>query len=373
MGQGRGERMTSLEPDRAQTAQFFTTLFSHAELGANVAPRVFPDDGTNGPPLGIETVPITDTLDPVIDSAVELARDAARADSPMVCCVPIATFRGDRARQTDLHEGLVSVVEADRNPHVALATARQILGPPTLVVSSGGLWMDPATAELQDKLHIYHRLSEPARTPDEHAMLRRLRFLLCDLLGADPTATSLVHPLRWPGSWHRKATPRLARNIEANDSEIDLRAALEELEGITAMRGTHTDRPHASGTGDGMHPADLMRCALLIQNADAEWDEWNKLGMAFYRASAGSDEGFVAFDAFSRRSGKYDPRPTRARWDHYHRSPPSRIGAGTLVHRARLVSPSFHPVGHVHAGRRPHRATLRRLARERRTHLEAGA
>jgi len=66
-----------------------------------------------------------------------------------------------------------------------------------------------------------------------------------------------------------------------------------------------------------------------------DWLGWNRIGMAIYAASGGSEEGLIAFDDLSARSPKYDPHTTRERWCNYRRSPPSRIGIGTLVHLAR--------------------------------------
>jgi hypothetical protein len=66
------------------------------------------------------------------------------------------------------------------------------------------------------------------------------------------------------------------------------------------------------------------------------WVEWNRIGMAIYAASGGSDLGFVAFDDFSSRSStKYDPHAVLERWRNYRRSPPTRVSLGTLVHLAR--------------------------------------
>lgn len=79
---------------------------------------------------------------------------------------------------------------------------------------------------------------------------------------------------------------------------------------------------------------DLAELVAAIEN-NFSWAEWNRVGMAIYGASSGSDEGFVAFDDFSARSPKYAPHAVRERWRNYRRSPPSRIGLGTLVHLAR--------------------------------------
>jgi hypothetical protein len=80
----------------------------------------------------------------------------------------------------------------------------------------------------------------------------------------------------------------------------------------------------------------LRDLARAIPN-NADWHEWNRVGMAFFAASDGSDEGFIAFDTWSAKSAKYEPNAVEERWRNYRRSPPSRIGLGTLVHLARLA------------------------------------
>src|SRR5262249_26074760 len=79
----------------------------------------------------------------------------------------------------------------------------------------------------------------------------------------------------------------------------------------------------------------------FITNPDLDWDEWNRRGMAIFRATGGCKEGFELFDALSRKSAKYDARATRARWQHYHRSPPERIGIGSLFHWASQSTPDW--------------------------------
>ena len=57
--------------------------------------------------------------------------------------------------------------------------------------------------------------------------------------------------------------------------------------------------------------------------------------MAIFASSGGSDQGGIIFDTWSAKSPKYDPYVTVTRWHHWHRSPPSRLSAGTLVYLAR--------------------------------------
>lgn len=56
--------------------------------------------------------------------------------------------------------------------------------------------------------------------------------------------------------------------------------------------------------------------------------------MMVFAASAGSEEGFAAWLAWSSKHPAHDEATCRERWDHFHRSPPTEIGAGTLFYEA---------------------------------------
>jgi len=58
-----------------------------------------------------------------------------------------------------------------------------------------------------------------------------------------------------------------------------------------------------------------------IPNDDFDWENWNRIGMACWRATSGNEEGFAAFDGLSQKSGKYNAKTTRERWDGFSRSP----------------------------------------------------
>ena len=121
-------------------------------------------------------------------------------------------------------------VECDSNATAALKKLTSVLGKPTAVVASGGVWKNPETGRLEAKLHLHWRLAEPTRDAADHERLREARALAAELVGADKSATSIVHPLRWPGSWNRKTDmPRIARLKTNPESEIELGEALERL------------------------------------------------------------------------------------------------------------------------------------------------
>jgi hypothetical protein len=197
-------------------------------------------------------------------------------------------------------------------------------------------------ARSRTKLHLHWRCREPSRSGSDHAALKRARALACAFVGADTTAISLVHPLRWPGSWHRKREPRLARIVDLRpDAEIEPAEAIELLQPLLPAQRRNRRTPTGAPQLPQLADEDLPAVAETIANPDLEWAKWNRLGLAFFAASGGSEAGFTAFDRFSRRSAKYDAVETQSRWDHYRQCPPDRLGPGTLIYEARQVDPSF--------------------------------
>jgi putative DNA primase/helicase len=79
----------------------------------------------------------------------------------------------------------------------------------------------------------------------------------------------------------------------------------------------------------------------VIPNEDLGWDDWKRLGLAVFRATGGSDRGFHIFDQWSRKSSKYDEANTRREWASIHRSPPTRIGAGSIFYEADRADPTW--------------------------------
>jgi hypothetical protein len=104
-------------------------------------------------------------------------------------------------------------------------------------------------------------LTRAVQGKEELAKLKRLRRLAMRLVGGDASNVPIVHPIRWPGSWHRKREPRLCE-IEALelDREIDLDAALAALGAALPA-----DDPKGNG---GQHSND---------DGDAERPDWAKL------------------------------------------------------------------------------------------------
>jgi Protein of unknown function (DUF3631)/Primase C terminal 2 (PriCT-2) len=324
------------QADRNAVAAFVDCLFRYANENMFINLRAFHDLKDDSPPLFVE--PIKIGAPDFIEHVCERIHEAAAHPEPHVFCPPVCVFTKPNGAATEnLAEGVALSVECDSGPYAALKKLTGILGKPTALVASGGTWKNPPSGRLEYKLHLHWRLVEPTRDPADHARLYEARALAAEIVGADKTAVALVHPLRWAGSWHRKTdTPRLVRLKARPDSEIELGEALERLrearaEATAPRTGNGHDRDK-EGRELTAPLSELSAAMSVIPNSDLDWDAWNRIGMALWVASAG--QGSDAFDAWSRKSTKYDADTTKARWEHYGTSPPHRIGAGTIFHLA---------------------------------------
>jgi hypothetical protein len=332
--------------DRDQVALSVDSLFYRAE-GGYVSARAFLD-GANQP-FAYENwamVPVDGGTSPVVDALCLLAYRCAANPQPAVCCPPICTFdNSHKADAANLRNGLVLSVEIDSGPVTAHERLLEVLGPATMVVASGGVWIDPVTGEVEDRLHIHWRLREPTRDPIHHDFLRECRRLAAQLVGGDTSAIPAVHPLRLPGSWHCKSgTPRLCRIACADpEVEIDLAFALERLRQAVEQAGskTTTSGPRRSSAPQA-DILDIAAALTVISNDDVTWDEWIRIGLTVYRASGGSEAGYACFVAWSSKSAKHNQKEdTRERWAHFGKYPPDTIGAGTLFHLAKQARSDF--------------------------------
>lgn len=324
--------MTDLRADREQVARFVAALFKHAAGAGFVSLRAFFDKGESrdGLAFAAEAVRVDETL---IDRAAAYATRCAGHALRVVFCSPIATFKSPASASAEnLAAAFTLSVECDARPQAAVADLSAIIGPPTLLVASGGLWTDPGTGEMVDKLHAHWRLREPATTAEQHAAAKLARSLACAIAGGDPTSNALVHPIRWPGSWHRKAEPRLARIAAETKSEVDLNDALAKLTRVALDRGLARYGDNAASSEKTADVETVVMWLRGIPNCQHDWHFWNRVGMALWAATGGSAEGLELFHRWSSRSPKYDRRTTTQRWRHYFRSPPTRLGAGTLCY-----------------------------------------
>jgi hypothetical protein len=131
-----------------------------------------------------------------------------------------------------------------------------------------------------------------------------------------------VRPGKGAYAWTSIVAP-----VEAPDWLLDL-----------AIRANDSSRERVSGESEAS--PELIAAALaVIPNDDLDWDNWNRIGMAAFRASGG--QSLAAFDAWSKKSRKYWAPDVSERWANYSRSPPDQIGAGTLFFMANQADPTW--------------------------------
>ncbi|MCG5527342.1 MULTISPECIES: DUF3987 domain-containing protein [Halorhodospira] len=334
------EGCARLKADRDELRRFVQAMLCNATEG-HISLRAF--DG-NDKPAGRWRSPHVGDLGAVAEQAAELAEAVANESDSAVFCPPVATFKTEHgASEGNLCQGVALSVDLDENdPAKGAELLQRALGESTQDVASGGEWIDPATGEIQPKRHLHWRLTEPATTPEEHAELKRLRRLAVALTGGDGSAAPLVHPLRWPGSWHLKGEPRQCRVIGGNpEREISLQDAAEWLDAAAELQGIDPSgfKPKAAEKATQGAPqggGDLLRVAKLlneIPNDERHYDDWLKVGMAVHHETGGSSAGLALWEAWSMKASKHDPAQMVKKWQSFSQ----REGGytlGTLVHMA---------------------------------------
>jgi hypothetical protein len=325
---------TFLEPDRDQLEMFINALFRHAGSRGYVSLRAFYEDETK--PFRISPVPLTGGLPFVIERAFDDAHRAANDPKRVVFCPPIAIFEnGKRAREKDILAGLALSVECDQHPQRARERLVKLLGEPTLVVRSGGLWTDPATGEIQDKLHLHWRLAQPA-TRHTLADLKIARDLATGLVGGDPTNKPVCHCIRMAGSWHRKKEPRLCEIIEQDpDREIELAEALAALRAVVPEEKAKTNGAGGSTNGSGEPDHDWPQ---LIANIQAGKDLHDSIAtLAFKLLCAGMNDGAAVRHLRALMENSRVKHDEPERWKARFADIPRAVSSAREKHRAEQV------------------------------------
>ena len=78
-----------------------------------------------------------------------------------------------------------------------------------------------------------------------------------------------------------------------------------------------------------------------IPNEKQNWDHWSRIGMAAWRSSGGGRDGLEAWRSWSAKHECHVDSACDERWKHWFRSPPTRLGFGTLYYLAREANPLF--------------------------------
>jgi hypothetical protein len=204
-----------IEPDVEQLEIFLDVVFSYCE--GLIPVRGFVDKGQS-----LHKPPNNIWFEADRNAAEKLATFAAWAcrEGSAVYVVPGTVTAPGQARAEDVVQMQTIVVDLDDGD--ISAKCRHLvahLGAPTLLVESGG-----RTAEGQQKLHVWWRLTEPATGEDLDAVCR-LRGEVARKIGGDLHFRSAHQPIRVAGSVYQKGGSRRAVAIRDHRPhvEVDLR------------------------------------------------------------------------------------------------------------------------------------------------------
>jgi hypothetical protein len=261
-----GRQASLLEPDKQLIGQFIATILRHASPIGHLSLRAFYDDGGTElfKPLLTVDLRAQNFHKHAVDVAQDIARRAAQHPRKAVVCPPMAAFRDkNSAKEADIVQAFALSVDCDKHPNAGWAQLEEILGSPTVVVRSGGVWTNGNGPE--PKVHLYWRLTVPATSAEQLARLKEARRLATTIAGGDVSNVPNCHCLRLPGSWHRKAEPRLCDIAVLNDdAEIDLDAALQRLRAVAPQEKLRTD--NGTGSGDGVDWGEKLLGIVTTEN-----------------------------------------------------------------------------------------------------------
>ena len=85
----------------------------------------------------------------------------------------------------------------------------------------------------------------------------------------------------------------------------------------------------------------VLAALRVIPNRNQDWDYWCRVGMAVWRSTGGSTDGYGAWVDWSLLHPCGEEKACLERWQHWFVSPPTKIGFGTLYMLARQANPLF--------------------------------
>src|ERR1700676_13385 len=219
----------------------------------------------------------------------------------------------------------------------------------------------PLSAILQDEIfpppHIINETS-----PGKYHAFWRVRGLpleqftpiqkmIARRFDGDPSVCDLPRVMRIPGLIHQKikngfiVPPSVSRIFKIND--VPPYTPDEFLKFVTDDDRNEAANLHAASgmlreNAELEADPDLVAAAMAyVPNEDLEWGEWNRINMAIWRATRGSKQGAEIAIAWSKKSTKFNYKRSVEKWNDLAKSPPDRIGAGTIFKLANDYYPGW--------------------------------
>ncbi|SFK77230.1 AAA domain-containing protein [Shimia haliotis] len=219
------------EPDPEQIAQFMEVVFGYCDGLIPVRSFIDKGQGIDGRPHNIWIEACDNTTDKMVTFANWAAREGAA-----VYVIPGTVAMSGQAKAADILQMQTVVVDIDTGDIAAKrAHLERHLGPPTMVVESGGI-----TPEGQRKAHVWWKLTEPAEGSDI-ARVTRLRGDIAAKVGGDMHFRSAHQPIRVAGSvYYKNSLKTQVQIVELNaDRERDLAEFVEAVADMPPAPGVN--------------------------------------------------------------------------------------------------------------------------------------
>ncbi|MCK8787247.1 AAA family ATPase [Roseomonas sp. NAR14] len=225
--------------DLAAIATFLEVVFGYCD--GLIPVRGFVDQGQ-----GIESRPhnIWVPADRHATESLGAYATWAAREGTAVYVIPGTVAEHGQARAEHIQQMQAVVVDLDAgNIEAKLGHLVRHLGPPTLLVESGG-----RTVEGAAKLHVWWRLTEPAEGADL-ARLCALRGEMAEKVGGDAHFRSAHQPIRVPGTVYRKGGAERVVAIRHHDPrrEVDLAELAEAVATMPFLPGQERAQPASEG------------------------------------------------------------------------------------------------------------------------------
>jgi Primase C terminal 2 (PriCT-2)/Bifunctional DNA primase/polymerase, N-terminal len=154
-------------------------------------------------------------------------------------------------------------------------------------------------------------------------------------------------PYKWtggePGEIRHDELPEITEG-EARDLVEDVAQLLCDKFGYTRKQSATRPEGATRAPNEKLAADDITELAAAVEaipNNIPGWEDWNRVMMAIWAATGGNEEGFEIADRWCAKWEGYDANETRRRWKAISKSPPNRIGAGTIYHMADEASPGW--------------------------------
>jgi hypothetical protein len=250
------------EPDPDQIAQFMQVVFGYCEGLIPVRSFIDKGQGIDGRPHNIWI-----EMGEFVSYKMATFATWASREGAAVYVIPGTVAAPGQAKAAEILQMQTVMVDIDSGDIAAKrAHLERHLGPPTMVVESGGV-----TPEGQRKAHVWWKLTEPAEG-DDIRRLCRLRGDIAAKVGGDMHFRSAHQPIRVAGSVHYKnGLKTQVRIVALNPTlERDLGEFIEAVADMPPAPGVTLQPDFSSSDKPGV--ADV----LVTPVREGGQDDWSR-------------------------------------------------------------------------------------------------